>query len=447
MNEEITYRVFELNQKIKGILETSFPEAIWVKGEISSFDRQAKERNIYFQLQEKDKIHDRLLASIDCFLGEWAKPRLRQRLVEGGVVKQLKGGMDGLEVRLKVRISVYAPGGRYRLTVEDIDPAFTLGQIEKNRKRIIDYLEKSGLLEKNREETFLPVVVQRIGLITRERSQAYFDFLKKLENSQLSFTILFHQATVQGQRLAPEILKAINYFQNHLEEIDALAIIRGGGSRSDLSWFDNQELAEVIANFPKPVFTGIGHKKDISIADLVAYEAASTPSSLADFLVSRNEDFLRKVEKIGRELKLSSTHLLASQKQFIYHLQSAFQAEAQKNIQMTSQKLQFLKEETRTTSFRILKEKKEILLGIKEKAINFSQSILERNWNKIKNYQENLSFLDPSNVLKRGFSLTTINGKIVKSIKEIKVGDIIWTHLQKGKIKSQVKDAKKEKQI
>ncbi len=423
MNEETTYRVFEINQKIKEILETSLPQSIWVKGEVASFDRQAKQRNIFFQLQEKDKIHNRLLATVDCFLGETAKPLLRKRLIEGGVVQQLKGGMDGLEVRLKVKLSVYVPGGKYHLMVEDIDPAFTLGQIEQNRKRIIEFLKRNNLLEKNKKETFLPLVIQKIGLITKEGSQAYFDFLKKLEDSCFSFLVSFYQASVQGQRLEPDILKALNYFQEHSEEIDVVVIVRGGGARSDLGWFDNQKIAEAIANFPKPVLTGIGHKKDVSITDLVAYLAASTPSSLADFLTARNEGYLGKLEKSMGEIRLSALNLLRWHQQTVKNLRSAIQANAQRSSQVAFQKLSFFQEEIR----------------------QIARESIRRNKNRLKGYQENIALLDPVNILKRGFSLATINGKIVKGIEGIKIGAIVWTYFQKGKIKSQVQDVIKKR--
>ena len=445
MNEETTYRVFEINQKIKEILETSFPQSIWVKGEIASFDRQAKQRNIFFQLQEKDKIHNRLLATVDCFLGETAKPLLRKRLIEGGVVQQLKGGMDGLEVRLKVKLSVYVPGGKYHLMVEDIDPAFTLGQIEQNRKRIIEFLKRNNLLEKNKKETFLPLVVQKIGLTTKEGSQAYFDFLKKLEDSHFSFLVSFYQASVQGRRLEPDILKALNYFHEHSEEIDVVVIVRGGGARSDLGWFDNQKIAEAIANFPKPVLTGIGHKKDVSITDLVAYLAASTPSSLADFLTARNEGYLRKLEKSMREIRLSALNLLRWHQQTVKNLRSAIQANAQRSSQVAFQKLFFFQKEIRQISLRSLKNEIRKISEAKEKILAFARESIRRNKNQLKGYQENIALLDPINILKRGFSLATINGKIVKGIEGIKIGAIVWTHFQKGKIKSQVQDVKKGK--
>lgn len=445
MNEETTYRVFEINQKIKEILETSLSQSIWVKGEIASFDRQAKQRNIFFQLQEKDKIHNRLLATIDCFLGETAKPLLRKRLIEGGVVQQLKGGMDGLEVRLKVKLSVYVPGGKYHLMVEDIDPAFTLGQIEQNRKRIIEFLKRNNLLEKNKKGTFLPLVVQKIGLITKEGSQAYFDFLKKLEDSRFSFLVSFYQASVQGQWLESDILKALNYFQEHSEEIDVVVIVRGGGARSDLGWFDNQKIAEAIANFPKPVLTGIGHKKDVSITDLVAYLAAPTPSSLADFLTAKNEDYLGKLEKLMREIRLSALNLLRFHQQTIKNLQSAIQASAQRSSQIAFQKLLFLQEEIQRTSFQGLRNEIKKISETKEKILAFARESIRRNKNQLKRYQENIALLDPTNILKRGFSLATINGKIVKGIEGIKIGATMWTHFQKGKIKSQVQNVKKGK--
>lgn len=447
MTGEITYRVFELNQKIKEVLENSFSQTIWVRGEITDFDRQSQHKNIFFQLQEKDRVQDRLLATINCLLQESVKPLLRKRLVEEGVVKQLKAGMDGLEVRLKARVSVYAPAGRYNLIIEDIDPAFTLGQLEQNRKRIIDSLEKRNLIEKNKTETFLPTVVQRIGLITKEGSQAYFDFLKKLESSHLSFSIFFHQATMQGPRVEAHILKALDYFDHHQKDIDTVVIIRGGGARSDLSWFDNQKIAEAIAHFPKPVLTGIGHKTDISVADLVAYWAAPTPSSLADFITTRNENYLQGLEGLMKEINSSSRNAINEHFQRIKNLQSSIQSSIHKDCQRATQTLAFSKADVLSQSAQYLKDQKRDILETQTMVTELMKNTLRKAEENLERYKDKITMLDPINVMKRGFSLTTVNGKILKSIRGLKPREIIWTYLYQGKIKSHIEDVKKQKEI
>ena len=445
MNEEITYRVFELNQKIKEVLESSFSQAVWVRGEITGFDRQSKHKNIFFQLQQKDKIHNRLLATVNCLLQESIKPHLRERLIQEGVVKQLREGLDGLEVRLKVRVSVYAPGGRYTLMVEDIDPAFTLGQLEQNRKRIIDDLEKRCLINKNKVETFLPAVIQRIGFITKEGSQAYFDFLKKLESSHLSFSLLFYQAAVQGRQVESSILKALNYFEHHPDKIDIVVIVRGGGARSDLSWFDNQKIAEAIANFPKPVLTGIGHKTDTSIADLVAYWAAPTPSSLADFITERNENYLQEIGKLAREISFSCWNIAQRHQQTIANRQLSIQTSIHKDCQRAFQNLEFLQKDISSRSYQYLKDQKGNILETREIIAELVKRTIRKAKETIEKYRDKITILDPINVMKRGFSLTTVNGKIIKGIQGLNPGEIMWTHLYQGKIKSRIENVKKNK--
>ena len=398
MTPEKTYRVFELNQEIKRVLETSFPQSIWVQGEIADFDRHARQRLIFFQLQEKDETHNRLLASVDCLLRDETKPYLRKRLAEGGVIKEVTHGLDGLEVKLKVRISVYPPSGKYSLIVEDIDPEFTLGKLEQNRERIIKFLEKHRLLEKNKS-TSLPIVIEKVGLITKEGSQAYFDFLKKLEESHFHFSVFLFQTTLQGRSVEREVSQAMQYFKSHQEMINVLVLIRGGGSKSDLSWFDNQKIAEAIANFPKPVLTGIGHKTDISIADLVAYQSLPTPNAVANFLVEHNQKYLQEIENLVQEIHLSLQGFLR------FH----------------RQEVETLWKEILRNSYQYLQHQKEILQRI----------------------QEGIKALDPKNILKRGFSLTTLNGKIISNLNNLHQGQIIWTHLYKGKIKSTIKNVQK----
>ena len=353
--------------------------------------------------------------------------------------------MDGLSVRLKARVSVYAPGGKYSLIIEDIDPSFTLGQLEQSRQEIIKRLTKAGLIDKNRKETQLPIVIQKIGLITKEGSQAYFDFLKKLESSHLSFSVSFYQATMQGRQVETDILNALNYFSHHQKEVEVIAIVRGGGAKSDLSWFDNQKIAEAIANFPKPVLTGIGHKTDTSIADLVAYFAAPTPSSLADFLTSHNEEYLQLLERLQKEIKLHLNNNLRFHNQKIENFRLAIQEAVRKNCQVISQSLYFFQEQINQNSYQYLRRQQENLEGIKNKISNRIQEIITQSENKIERIKENINLLDPINIMKRGFSLTLINGKIVKSLQGVKIGEEMLTQLYQGKIKSSIKDVQKRK--
>ena len=445
MNEEITYRVFELNQKIKEVLESSFPRTIWIKGEIADFDRHASQKNIFFQLQEKDQARNRLLATVDCLLQEYTKPRLRDQLIRGHVAQQIKKGMDGLEVRLKVRISVYVPSGKYSLIVEDIDPEFTLGKLEQNRKAIIDYLTKNNLLDKNKTQTTLPIVIQKIGLITKEGSQAYFDFSKKLEASHFSFSVLLYQSTMQGKQVESGILKALEYFHSHQEDVDVVVIIRGGGSRSDLSWFDNQKIATAIANFPKPILTGIGHKTDISVADLVAYKSIPTPNAVADEIIGRNEDYFQEIQKTIHEINTTLEHFIHFQQQSIRDLQESIIDSIHQNHQKAHQSLLTIREEIIHSSYSFLKLQKQILFEKHRVIISSIKNTIQATQEKLRNYQSEITILDPINVMKRGFSLTTVNGKIIKDIKGLKVGQEMWTYLAQGQIKSYIQDVKKRK--
>ncbi len=444
MEIEKTYHVFELNQTIKRILETSFSSSIWVQGEIADFDRHAQQRNIFFQLQEKDKALNRLLATVDCLLRNETKPYLRQKLAEGGVVEKVSSGMDGLEVRLKVRVSVYPPNGKYSLLIEDIDPEFTLGKLEQNRKHIIEFLEKHHLLEKNKRMA-LPIVVSKIGLITKEGSQAYFDFFKKLEESQLSFSISLYQSATQGRSVEKNILKALEYFKIHQEVIDALVIIRGGGSKSDLSWFDNQNIAEAIANFPKPVLTGIGHKTDTSIADLVAYQALPTPNAVAGFLVEHNEVYLQKLEKLVREINLSLKDLLRFHRQAIDNLQKSISSFIGQRYQFAQEKLRTLWEEIIRNSRQYLGRQNQKIFDDYQLAVLSAYRRISSAKEKLQRIQEGIKSLDPENILKRGFSLTTVNGKIISSPNHLQVGQTMWTYLYQGKIKSIIKNVQKNK--
>lgn len=411
MNNQKTYRVFEFNSAIKDILEGSCSYPIWIQGEISDFDKNVNHQNIYFQLNEKDNNKDNILSSIKCVLYEFKKEIIRVHLREAGVKIT---HMDGLNVRLKVQLTVSQRYGNYLLIIQDIDPSFTLGQIARNREEIIDWLKKHNLLDKNKKQN-LSLLPFRIGLIANE-GEAYHDFINRLIKSRFGFKIYFYQSSVQGPDTEKEIIAGLNYFRNISNEIDTIVITRGGGSSADLSWFDSRMISENIANFPKPVLTGIGHFTNISIADLVAYQSLATPTAVSDYLAQRINDFISKLEYYRKEIYYQNNLII-------------------KRINQTVENHKLL---LRNQAQGICRQKRDDLKRIRSILPELSQKFLDDRKEHNSIVLNQLAILDPKNVMKRGFSITRLNKRIVINIDQLSKGDNITTILYRGKISSKI---------
>lgn len=413
--QQKTYTIFELNNEIKQILEGSFPDLIWVRGEITGFDKRKNHRNIYFQLQEKDPDKDQIISEIPAVIFNSDIAKIWQKLKEANVDTAFR---DGMEVRVLCRVNVYPPHGKYTLIIKDIDPEFTLGKLAKTREMIIQYLKSKGLLEKNKK-ILLPLVPQSIGLITQVNTEGYNDFLSKLRESNLAFKVKFYNSSVQGKNVEPEVCAALDYF-NKQQNVDVVVITRGGGAKTDLSWFDNKKIAEKIAFLPIPVLTGIGHRTDHTITDMVAFSFQQSPSAVATFLVDRVKNFLQNINELSVDIAYSTENYLKS----------------------ALQQLKEIKEQTSRESLIFLQHDKEKIERIQVDFSLYCQDFFKSIRDTINNYKSNINILDPINTLQRGFSITRIEGKAIKNIQKAKKGQNMVTTVSDGEIESTINTTK-----
>lgn len=409
--QQRTYTVLELNTKIEQIIEKSLPDLIWVRGETAGFDKQRNNIHIYFQLQEKHPAKDEVISVIPVTLFNSDLRKVRQKLQEANVGTDLR---DGIEVRVLGKVDVYPPHGKYSLIIRDIDPAFTLGKLAQSREAIIKYLKSKGLLEKNKMVP-LPLVPLSVGLITQVNTEGYNDFLNKLQESGFAFKVKFYNSSVQGKKVEQDIYDALDYF-NRRRDIEIIVITRGGGAKSDLSWFDNKKIAEKIASFKIPILTGIGHKTDLTITDMVAFSSQQTPTAVAIFLIKRVEDFLQNIEKLSKDIVYSTENYL----------------------KFTLQQLKEIRGQVSRESLLFLQHNKERLDRIRVDTPSFCRDLFRNIKDIIHNYRSNIDILDPINTLQRGFSITRIKGEAIKSINKVKKGQDMLTTVSDGNIKSTV---------
>jgi exodeoxyribonuclease VII large subunit len=367
---------------------------------------------------------------------------------------------SGLKILVSVSVEFHEVYG-FSLNIKDIDPAYTLGDIELARLQIIQRLTDEGVISMNKELE-LPDVIQKIAVISSDTAAGYQDFIKQLQNNAYGYKFYFRlfPAVMQGEKTEQSIIKALDLVYSFGDFFDAVVIIRGGGSRSDLLWFDNYNLAYYITQFPLPVISGIGHDKDVSIVDLVSHTSLKTPTAVAEFLISLMSDFDQKLDEVLESMiqycrnffeteydKLDSlSGILVPVVQRRLHFE-------QRRIDLSGQKVSYLAKaiiEKRKHEFDFaqleIKRLANALLKWKSKELDHLIVLLKnklttafRDANRQLDYFKNsVPHFHPENVLRKGYSMTKLNRKILTNSNDVIEGQSVETILYNGSFKSKV---------
>ncbi len=406
MVERASYSLLELNQYIRRVISLNFDQPIWIECEIG----QASLSRGHWYLDLIQKENDAIAAQ--CQAAMWANVyfylKRKSQIPPEEILKQ------GMAVKLKVNVDYHERYG-LKLIIEDIDSSFTIGMLEMQRQAILKAIKDRDLIRKN-AETHLPSVVQRIAVITSDRAAGWKDFAKHIEENLYGYDLKLdlYEAAMQGQQVETEILAAFKLIEKNIHHYDAVAVIRGGGGRTDLAAFDNLPLAIRIAQFPIPVLIGIGHEIDQSVLDLVAYRSLKTPTAVADFLIEHNADFENRLEEVSRWIVDEVADRILSEKQRLGDLEQLLKQGIYSRIRIEEKRIDHI--------MSMLRHSGKNMIGIHEKKIEFMHTLL--------------SAIDPDKVLARGYTITTRNGKSVSSIKSLEEGALIETIFQDGTVKS-----------
>ncbi len=399
-----------MNEYLRRVVALNFPDAMWVRCEIAQLNESRG--HYFFHLIEKEEA---VIAKANAIM--WGMTHRRMLRNHGRRInKVLK---EGLEVLLKLRVE-YSELYGLRYFVEDIDPSFTMGKLAMQKQLILERFAKEDLLGKN-NATSLPIAFQKIAIISSENAAGYQDYCTQLEANTYGYVVdnqLF-TAAMQGENVEEEILFQLKRIKREKDIFDAVVIIRGGGARLDLMAFDNEKISRAVADFPIPVLTGIGHDIDESILDKVAHTALKTPTAVADFIINHNLFFENRLLQIGGELNYLTQEKLQEQYFSLQNIEQNIQWLVQSNWNSASQKLDILENEI----------------------IQTAQFFLQKESKRVEHLEEVYKLLSPEATLKRGFSITSVDGKIIKSTKDIssKKSIEITTQLSDGIIKSKTK--------
>jgi len=472
--------VSQLNELARVSLQSCFEPEIWVQGEIQGLKYHAKSGHLYFDLVEKGPAAlDGYVAKIGCAFFRNSYTKWRSMLASLGVTRfELN---SGIEVKLKARVDLFVKEGRYQLIVSEIDPSFTFGAIARKREQTVQALRAAGLFDRNKGLPF-PELPLKIGLITSEGSAAFADFMRIVRDSPYSFSITLFDAHMQGENTVPEVIRGIRALEGR-PEVESIAIIRGGGARTDLFSFDDLELCRAIALCTKPVVTGIGHEIDVSVADLVAHTYRVTPTDVARHYVGLADEVWAFLDTACRDLTYRSGELLAGGGERLKTVSAGLGHVAKTWMVSSLSALQGTAFRFHTAVAGSLAKRDQVLglavMGIRthaEKALDrqllalseipprmardaglallaqgdriglISRGIGESSRAALERGEERLGFLetlaglmDPASTLKRGFSITVDGrGCVVRDAREVEDGDTIVTKLFRGTLKSVV---------
>ena len=408
--------LFELNRFVKQALHNHLPDTYWVQAELSDV-RSNSSGHCYLEFVQKDTGGNHLIAkargTIWSNIFKMLKPYFEQETGQQFA--------SGIKVLVQVSVEFHELYG-YSLTVLDIDPTYTLGDMARRRREIILRLEEEGVLTMNKELD-MPLAPQRIAVISSATAAGYGDFCDQLKNNPygLSFQTKLFPAIMQGERVEESIISALESVYQELDEWDVVVLIRGGGATSDLSGFDTYNLAANCAQFPLPIITGIGHERDETVLDIVAHTRVKTPTAAAEYLIGRlyetalklEDHATRVVNKVEERLNWEHTRLNRLSERIPMNVRMCLQAGhyAVKGIQ---HRIDVALQE------RLLKEKHRLQL-----------------------LEHQVRTASPEHLLKRGYSITLLDGRAVTDISMLKEGDVVTTRYAKGESQSVITKIKK----
>lgn len=444
--------LYELNSVIRGTLTDTFHERLWIRAETSDV-RMNQNGHCYLEFIEKDQNNRNIIAKARGSI--WANVfKLLKAYFESETGQEFT---SGLKVLVQVSVEFHELYG-FSLNVHNIDPTYTLGDQARKRALILNQLEEEGVLTLNRELQ-LPIITNRIAVISSPTAAGYEDFCNQLDNNSDGFVFYTHlfPAIMQGDRTEDSIISALDRIYNSVEFFDAVVIIRGGGATSELSSFDSYLLAANCAQFPLPIITGIGHERDDTVLDVIAHTRMKTPTAVAEFLIRKMQYVATELFDLQESLSISTKELLSEEKiklnshstRFSYitrdmtkdqlnilnTIEERLKNSAKRNIVEKFTLLDILAKRFPYAIKDRTKDELNLLNSYSNKLKSTTLMLLQEQKHGLESKDQLLQLISPDNILKKGYTLTIKNNKIVKSVSEIKSGDNLINRFHDGDIK------------
>ena len=489
---DIAYiKLSDLTRKVRQTIQEAFGEqTFWIVAEVSGHKFYPDRDRHYFDLVEKIDSSNTEAAKVKANSWEHGSRQI-------AVFEQVTGQKfcDGLQVLACVKVNYHIVYG-LSLTLVDLDPNFTLGNLERLRKETLSRLVQENpdhvsivndqYVTRNKQLK-LSCVIQRIALIGSPRSEGYTDFVHTIEHNQFgyAFTIDFYFSAVQGVSAEQELVKTLLqvYDRSKQTPYDCVVITRGGGAKTDFLVFDTYPLSRVVARFPIPVITGIGHHKDVSIVDLMAHTSTKTPTKAAELILAHNRGFEEQMLNFQHRIIIRSQQCLAGHTRVLNQLRTSMSHALPAWLSTRKERLADVRNTITRRPSMLFNQRNTALIRTQQAIINCSRQSLNKNDTKLNTVLHNLvskpkeltsrkkvelensirylgiysskflktqgvflqhqqslmRLMSPANILKRGFAIVTINDRIVTSASDIEVGSNISVQLDETDFNASVK--------
>lgn len=436
INNKTVFSLLEVANSIQKTINARYTSSYWVKAEMNKLNHYSHSGHCYPELVEKKD--NKVIAEMRAVLWKGNFDRINAQFLKT-LNEPLK---DGIKILFLTQIN-FDPKYGISLNILDIDPSYTLGDLEKEKQQNIIRLKKENLFDKNKTLQ-LPLIPQRIAIISVETSKGYADFLNVIDNNQWNYKF-FHMlfpSLLQGDKAPSNIIEQLHKIRKVKHHFDLVAIIRGGGGDIGLASYNNYDLAKTVASFPLPVLTGIGHATNETVTEMVAHSNHITPTKLAESLLQKFHDFSVPVQKAEEQMIYQARMILNENKFNLKNEMKFFKSLTQNILNQNNSLLNQLPITLSKEIKNLIKENKFYLDQNSEHIKKDAQQLLKYQKQKLDSLEKNVEILDPKNVLKRGFSITKFNGKSVKNPNDLEIGQSVETILYEGELTSKIEKIK-----
>lgn len=432
IQNKTVFSLFEVASSIQKTLTERYQNAFWVKAEMNKLNYYNHSGHCYPELVEKKD--GKVIAQMRSNL--WKNDYIQINNAFLNVLKEpLK---DGIKILFLAKIS-FDPSYGLALQILDIDPAFTLGDLEQEKTATIQKLKEEGIFDLNKTLS-LPLLPKRIAIISVESSKGYADFMDVIDSNPWGyriFTMLF-PSVLQGEKAVSNIIQQLRSIKKVKQHFDMVAIIRGGGGDIGLACYNHYDLAKEIAQFPLPVLTGIGHSTNETVAEMISFSNAITPTKLAEYLIQLFHNFSVPVSQAIEKITEKARRMLSDETKQVDTISKLFASATRNHLQNGHNQLNYISQGIAVQSKFIVKSNLTQNLNMQERLSAACNAIFKTGIQKIEQLESNVKNMDPVNVLKRGFSITMLNGKAVTNIEDVEIDTILQTQVLGGLIESKV---------
>ena len=433
-----TITLQEFNNRIKRLLADPSVMNCWVVAETTDVRIN---QHCYLQLLEKNPKTGATVAKIKAII--WGN----QFRFLNAQFKQVTGRDIGNDMKIMVCLSVnYSPQYGLTVVINDINPEFTLGDMERQRQEILNRLTQEGIIGQNKTVP-VPPVLQRIAIVSAAGAAGYGDFMKQLTDNKygVCFYPCLFQATMQGVKTVPTVLAALDKVEQNQHLFDCVVIIRGGGGTEELNSFDNYDLARRVATFPLPVIVGIGHERDITVLDYVAGIRVKTPTAAAEHIILQAANALAHIGDLSNQVVSIARDYIARAKEQLSYYAGNLPIMAQRIIDTNTLRLQNFIQNIPLHVQRRIEGENAQLARQKDAIKNAVAQVKMKETMRVEALGDKIELLSPRKVMARGYTLTTCEGKIMTDAAQLEAGKLVTIHFRDGKVVAGTQSVIKDK--